>query len=306
MTVVGHIEQLRRSVCYQKSESLTCTTCHDPHAREQPKDKVAFYRQKCLECHATHGCSLPREERLKKEGDHCTACHMPRGDTDVPHVAFTHHRIGIHRPKTQVASDRIPELVPTTDDSRLSPIDQKRNLGLAYYKASLLAEYDRYASTFADRSKSLLEDVRADGLREGLTAQVLAQFEWKKDWDRTRTYAREALDSTDLTPESHAISLLLLASCEFEDHNYKEAIALLEQLVQLRRQAEDWRLLGVSYLLDNRPQKALDALQTALAIRPARPNIHGALYEVYRRLGDQRHAQQHLDKAHWLESNRQQ
>lgn len=31
MTVVGHVKQLRRSACYQKSSTLTCLTCHDPH-----------------------------------------------------------------------------------------------------------------------------------------------------------------------------------------------------------------------------------------------------------------------------------
>src|SRR5262249_4006137 len=51
MTVVGHMEQLRRSNCYQKSE-MTCLTCHDPHARQRPANPVAFYRQKCLDCHA--------------------------------------------------------------------------------------------------------------------------------------------------------------------------------------------------------------------------------------------------------------
>ncbi len=39
MTVVGHIEQLRGSACYQKSERLTCLTCHDPHAKRNRKTR---------------------------------------------------------------------------------------------------------------------------------------------------------------------------------------------------------------------------------------------------------------------------
>ncbi len=38
MTVVGHVEQLRNSKCYQGSKDLTCVTCHDPHEpRGQPR-----------------------------------------------------------------------------------------------------------------------------------------------------------------------------------------------------------------------------------------------------------------------------
>jgi len=97
MTVVGHVEQLRQSKCYEKSPGLTCVSCHDPHTRSKPADPVAFYRQKCLDCHATKPCSLPPEPRLKQNpADNCAACHMPKGDTDISHVAFTHHRIGKH------------------------------------------------------------------------------------------------------------------------------------------------------------------------------------------------------------------
>ena len=50
--------QLRQSACYQRSERMTCLTCHDPHAREKPKDPAAFYRQKCLSCHGVAACGL--------------------------------------------------------------------------------------------------------------------------------------------------------------------------------------------------------------------------------------------------------
>src|SRR5262249_54023591 len=96
MKVVGHVEQMRASPCYAKSSTLTCTTCHDPHARPAPAQRIPYYRDKCNACHHEH-CGLPRDERLKKnqQGD-CAACHMPQRPTDLPHFAFTHHRIGIH------------------------------------------------------------------------------------------------------------------------------------------------------------------------------------------------------------------
>src|SRR5262249_54071034 len=139
MTVVGHMDQLRQSVCYQKSKDLTCLTCHDPHEAEKPADLTAFYRKKCLGCHTVQSCGLEQAQRLSKDpADNCVACHMPSGDTDIPHIAFTHHRIGRHttKPAPAPAPTRAPDLVATDDVARLPALDQQRNLGLAYVVAA--------------------------------------------------------------------------------------------------------------------------------------------------------------------------
>ena len=42
------------------------------------------------------GCD-PSARRSKESPDNnCVQCHMPRSKTDIPHLAFTHHRVGIH------------------------------------------------------------------------------------------------------------------------------------------------------------------------------------------------------------------
>ena len=93
---VGHVEQMAASRCFTASKGrLGCISCHDPHRLPDPSTKVAYYRQRCLECHADKGCSLPLSERLsRKQQDDCIACHMPRpAVTNVPHTAATDHRI---------------------------------------------------------------------------------------------------------------------------------------------------------------------------------------------------------------------
>jgi predicted CXXCH cytochrome family protein len=306
MTVVGHMEQLRNSACYQKSE-LTCLTCHDPHAREKPKDLVAFYRQKCLDCHADRGCQLPPAERLKKEpADNCSACHMPRGDTDIPHIAFTHHRIGKHPAPLRPESGRVPDLVPTDDAVHLSPIDRRRNLGLAYLEVSQNTEYARFADEYRERARTLLEGVLKDGLPDGAAAEALAEIYAGADTARTRRYARQALDAPDLKPEARAYALILLASSHLDDQNAPAAIPLLEDLVRIRRYHEDWRLLGMSYLAAGKREPALAALRQALAIRPYKADVHASLAEYYRATGDPARAREHLERADWLAKNRQQ
>ena len=123
MTVTGHMEQLRQSACYKKSGDLTCVTCHEPHIKEKPKDPTIYYRDRCLSCHDTRPCKLPKPERIKKDAnDSCAVCHMPRGDTDIPHLAFTHHRIGLHTGKPKPPPERLAALAPVDDVSRVSAV----------------------------------------------------------------------------------------------------------------------------------------------------------------------------------------
>jgi tetratricopeptide (TPR) repeat protein len=309
MTVVGHIEQLRQSACYEKSGDLTCLTCHDPHANEKPKDPIGFYRQKCLDCHAHKGCKLQRAERLKKEpADNCSACHMPRGDTDIPHVAFTHHRIGRHARQPQRGeSSQAPHLVPAEDVSHLSPVEQKRNLGLAYIEASKDSHYARWAATFSERAQQLLEDVRAAGLRDAETAEGLAEIYYyrKKDADRASICARDAIMAPGASAETRALAMTILASREMEDRNFDEARKLIEQLMRLRRLSHDRRLLGLCFLEQDKPHEALAPLREALAMRPYRPVIHEDLARVYDQLGDPKRAAEHRFKAKRLREHDQ-
>ncbi|MFO0842920.1 MAG: multiheme c-type cytochrome [Gemmataceae bacterium] len=95
---VGQVEQMHRSKCYQKGDPkarLGCISCHDPHRRPDGEEAVSHFRQRCLACHQTKGCTSPREARLaKRPDDSCVACHMPRvGAIDVAHTALTDHTI---------------------------------------------------------------------------------------------------------------------------------------------------------------------------------------------------------------------
>jgi predicted CXXCH cytochrome family protein len=308
MTVVGHVEQLRRSACYQKSEELTCLTCHDPHEANKPKDTVAFYRQKCLNCHSTQACGLEAAQRLKKDPtDNCMACHMPRGATDIPHVAFTHHRIGLHSAPPPTAAERAPELVPIADVSHLSDMDQKRNLGLAYLSAMDTRDFPHaHADIFRARARALLEAVDQAHLPDGATAAGLARIYWQGQNHRAAAkYAERALEADDLRPETRADALLVLANCYIRDRLYERAIAALEKLTRLQCYSGDWRLLGMCYLERGELQKARTALEQALAIRPWRSDVHLGLAKVYERLGDPERAREHSEQAQWLTKNSQ-
>jgi tetratricopeptide (TPR) repeat protein len=84
-------ESLLESACKKASgDRLTCTTCHDPHASVSAEDRVSYYRSRCLSCHA--GLASGHHA----ENPDCTACHMPREETeDIAHEQVTDHRIQI-------------------------------------------------------------------------------------------------------------------------------------------------------------------------------------------------------------------
>ena len=88
--VVSHAEQLRLSKCARMSGGkLWCGSCHNPH--KVPAEPVAYFREKCLGCHAA---TLAKAHAAPSRD--CIACHMRELPAkDGGHTAFTDHRISL-------------------------------------------------------------------------------------------------------------------------------------------------------------------------------------------------------------------
>ncbi|MBQ4802919.1 hypothetical protein J8L88_08675 [Aquimarina sp. MMG015] len=69
---------LKASKCFTNSNSLDCTTCHNPHKKE--RGNISSFNQKCMDCHTSLSkpinCSGDNNE-IKKMGNNCIQCHMP-------------------------------------------------------------------------------------------------------------------------------------------------------------------------------------------------------------------------------------
>ncbi len=84
--LLQHHESMRMSKCFEKSGTMSCLTCHSPHAAS------IDYNAKCLSCHTEHPGGGPG----------CVTCHMPKRDVKViAHSALTNHRI-VRRPDQQL------------------------------------------------------------------------------------------------------------------------------------------------------------------------------------------------------------
>jgi hypothetical protein len=286
MKVVGHVDQMRQSRCYQASEKLTCTTCHDPHTAAGPAKKHQHYLKACQTCHANQGCRLDRKERLRRNpANDCLACHMPQVDTEIPHVAFTHHRIGFHSPATPAAPlappARLPELVPCDEVSRFSATDRDRNLGLAYFGLAQRQADPDAADAYRERAWRLLGAVHKAGLPDGEVAAALARLCRDNDADAALRLAQEALADDQLPPKSRVNCLFLVGDVGLQTNRVEVARPALEQLVALRRLSEDWLLLAECRRRGGDLDGTLKALGQAAAIAPFRPDIHGALAQVH-------------------------
>lgn len=93
---------LQQSRCYQESQELVCTSCHDPHARQ--RGRLADFAARCIACHT----DLDKHAEVRPGADlvaDCVDCHMPLIDSkliDVKQGGVRHsfavrsHRITIY------------------------------------------------------------------------------------------------------------------------------------------------------------------------------------------------------------------
>ncbi len=138
-------EALLQSACKRASgDRLTCTTCHDAHGEPAPQQRAAYYRARCLQCHASPALALTHHP----EQQDCASCHMPQRKTaDISHEQLTDHDIERKpsHPAPRTSSD--PTLVAVGSFAA-----GDRELGLAYAQ---LAE--RGEAKAAERALQLLQ-----------------------------------------------------------------------------------------------------------------------------------------------------
>jgi predicted CXXCH cytochrome family protein len=207
-------EALLTSVCKKKSgDRLTCTTCHDPHGSPSPAERVAFYRQRCLQCHDQPGF----QQNHHPENLDCTTCHMARPPSnDIAHEQVTDHWIKKHVPQ-----DRLP-LASTGNLVSVGGFAAgDRDLGLAY--AQMAARGDRQAGVRAlellRNAEKQAEDAPQD---HELHAQLgfLEQINGESQQGAAEYRKALAADSYDSLAAGN------LALIEAGQHRYTEATKL--------------------------------------------------------------------------------
>lgn len=282
MEVVGHGEQMHLSRCYQASDSLTCTTCHPPHAMPSPQERLHFYRNKCLSCHTEQSCDVPQARRLADDStDNCVACHMPRSPTEIPHLAFNHHRIGIHLPERPSGPPaEAGELIPLDEVPGLSQYDQDRNLGLGYFRFSDSAGPGLHGSIYRGRSLEILEQVDYAKHDDLEVRAALAELYWGLSDGRILEESRTIAAARQASPEASATACFTLASTLYKMRQPTEALSWLEKSVRTRPSADVWMMLCDCRVYAGDLNGGLQAARIASEMAPDRPRYLERLIEL--------------------------
>jgi len=92
----NQVALLKKSRCYLSSPTMSCGTCHNPHAPERP---AAAYSDRCLTCHQWQACGVSRTLGPSITHD-CISCHMPLQQTaaivSITSGRITHASIRTH------------------------------------------------------------------------------------------------------------------------------------------------------------------------------------------------------------------
>jgi tetratricopeptide (TPR) repeat protein len=286
MTVVGHVEQLHLSKCYQNSKTLTCVTCHDPHGMPREEERLGYYRAACLKCHQASECKVEPAHRAKESPENdCAKCHMPRSPTDIPHLAFSHHRIGIHDQKKTAApapTGPVGTLRPFLPVSpRVGEIDRQRSLGLAYLEAGNREKDPQRAQVQLERGLHQLSAVRAAGLKDPAVEVGIARIRYDLGIGGVLEHADAALGMPGLVGQERCMALFFKGDDHAAAGRYAEALPVLRELTRLRRNHSEWLLIAdCERELGNR-QAMIAALEMAVRIEPRQWKAHQALAEHY-------------------------
>ena len=307
MKVVGHVDQMHASRCYQQSyqqpQNMACTTCHYMHTPESSQPTTRFFRQKCLTCHTVDGCGLPVAQRaIQQPDDNCMKCHMPQVKTDIPHIAFTHHRIGIHKGDDfeGEALATTGRLVPFGDVSHLSADEQQRCLALAYVELADKQPNPELARNYQNQALQLLQQLQSTHSvkHDGDVMAAMARFAWESQQPAVAIqYAIQAIDSLAVSDGPRVNSLLIAGDSFLQLGQSPKSLPYLEKLVQLRRRSQDWYLLGIAQFQSGQKELGITSLQHAIDIQPFRPDLRETLSGMFKATGQVQESEFHRKSA---------
>ncbi len=272
MTVVGHVEQMHLSRCYQASKTFTCTTCHTPHAEPTVQTKVAHYKTVCLGCHKPQDCTVdPNRRASASPQNNCVQCHMPQSPTDIPHLAFTHHRVAIHTEdqKPAVAHPGPDTLKPFLDLSGLDDAERARSLALAYLDRANNENDPAQREHYLREALRRLSGLPAANPPDAPVAAAIAIIQVQLRGPNYEASARTALADPQIAGLARADALFAVAAALFAQRRFTDCIQTLAILNRSRRESRYWLMLAESEKALGNQAGMKVAIQKATAINPA-------------------------------------
>ena len=284
---VSQVQQMQASACARQSGGrLGCISCHDPHYVPKESERPAFYREKCLTCHASADCreSLARRNSATIE-DSCIVCHMPRlNAADVPHTSQTDHTIP-RRPG--VANRDLPERrAAASDDPRIfdiaeAPLDRLEMSRIRGIVLAKMAEEQR-TLRLAQRAEQHLDPVWRAAQDDRFTGDALAIVRFLEHRPEQALELWRRLLTTPPVNEETLLSLTI--ACQQQGLG-NEALGYLDRLLVVNPwHARYWNHRRQLLESLGRREEALAAGLKALELDPAMLEAYSPLVELSRQL----------------------
>jgi predicted CXXCH cytochrome family protein len=286
---VSHVEQMRESTCFIKSEGrFGCTSCHGAHSSPSKEDADVYYRQRCLDCHADTGCSLPIEKQAAAPAnDSCIYCHMPKLTAhDIAHASQTDHRILRSQDVDEAdgpPGDPAEKLVLFDEEHTVMP-EWELERALALSKVRKLMQTNFAAQAVADELRETLSMIAAIAPDDAPTWDALATVaDLRQDPTTARKQWTQALA---LAPNDEWVLYSLVGVCQREG-DYQAALDYCDRLIELNpNRARDYdRRARLLSQFDRWPQAIAD-LEKAVGFEPLDRPMRRLLIHAYRQVGN--------------------
>jgi Flp pilus assembly protein TadD len=298
---VSHVEQMYASRCFRASAGkLGCTSCHDPHSLPAPAQKVAFYRGRCLKCHAAGDCREKMEVR-RPTNDDCTACHMPRArTTDIAHTASSDHRI-LRRPGDSPA---LPARRPLVAGVQLVAFHQDRldlndpglyrDLGVALVHLAETRESGADARQIGRAALPLLDDA-ARRAPDDLPARLAGGYaSWLVG---RRDDALRAFEDVLAHDPAHETALMYAAALSAERGQFEAAADYWRRAVAVDPWSSHYHFRLAQALVGKQDWRgAADECRRSLELYPATWDARKLLIVALLRRGEAARAREEFDR----------
>jgi cytochrome c-type biogenesis protein CcmH/NrfG len=295
---VSHVEQMHLSRCFQASAGkLSCTSCHDPHRLPAAAERVAWYRNRCLNCHQEMACGLaPDTRRARNPADSCIDCHMARHDSsNIAHTAVTDHRI-VRRPdpgKPEAPPVDI-DLVPFHPDrGGVRDGGDRRDLGLALVEMLARPFPEAQRRALARRACELL------GPTAAVPPDDVAALEGLGLAQRDDGRAREALATLELALKQaprRELALGAAARLALDQGQVRQSIAYWERLIEVNPYSwESHGFLAQALAVGRLWPEAVEACRAAVRLNPFDVRVRMLLIDCLVRKGERAEARAEFD-----------
>ena len=282
--LLEHYFSMTLSKCYRGSRPrLSCITCHDPHVQPARQQVSAYFRLKCLTCHTEKSCAVPFAIRQRKNPpDDCAGCHMPKRDVkEISHSVLTNHRIiresGEPYPAEafNMTTLKLPDLV------HLDAIPGQKDTSLP--SITLLQAYGQLVGTrpeYRERYLALAEKLRTSAPEDISVLEALAYGALEKKSSQGAVEAIDYLNRAISQGSTSPADFELCGSLLIHAGHLQEAADVLQRGIKIiPHDGELYRLLGASYLSQNKSTEASNVLTHASQMFPENTAIRALLVE---------------------------